>query len=94
VAAALFSVQWLKERFCRRFDRVVSQQKVGTGAPSGNQISQVLNERGPALKVFWSRRRRDGRKTEEKKDEEAFNIKKKTGNPEKAFSDQALEPDG
>src|SRR5271157_343325 len=27
----------------------------------GNQSSLALNERGPALKVFWTRRWRDGR---------------------------------
>jgi len=31
-----------------------------------NQSSLALNERGPALKVFWSRRWRDGRKTGER----------------------------
>src|SRR5208282_25848 len=31
----------------------------------GNQNSLALNERGPALKVFWTRRWRDGRKTGE-----------------------------
>src|SRR5438034_6036937 len=31
----------------------------------GNHSSLELNERGPALKVFWSRRWRDGRRTDE-----------------------------
>ena len=53
--------------FCRRFDRVVSQKRVGLmavlhNAAPGIQNSLVLNERGPALKVFWSRRWRDGRR--------------------------------
>jgi hypothetical protein len=29
--------------------------------PPGNHSSLELNERGPALKVFWSRQWRDGR---------------------------------
>jgi hypothetical protein len=31
-------------------------------APSGNHSSLALNERGPALNVFWSRQWRDGRR--------------------------------
>jgi hypothetical protein len=31
----------------------------------GNHSSLALNERGPALKVFWSRRWRDGRRVGE-----------------------------
>ena len=34
--------------------------------PSGNHSSLVLNERGPALNVFWSRRWRDGRSAGER----------------------------
>ena len=34
--------------------------------PSGNHSSFALNERGPALKVFWSRRWRDGRRAGER----------------------------
>ena len=30
--------------------------------PPGNHSSLELSERGPALKVFWSRRWRDGRR--------------------------------
>ena len=32
----------------------------------GNHSSWQLNERGPALKVFWSRPRRDGRRAGER----------------------------
>ena len=31
----------------------------------GNQSSWILNERGPALNVFWSRLWRDGRRDDE-----------------------------
>jgi len=33
---------------------------------AGNHSSLALNERGPALKVFWSRRWRDGRRVGER----------------------------
>ena len=33
---------------------------------SGNHSSLELNERGPALNVFWSRRWRDGRRADER----------------------------
>jgi hypothetical protein len=36
------------------------------GMPSGNHRSLALNEHGPALKVFWSRRWRDGRSADER----------------------------
>ena len=41
--------------FYRRFDRAVSQQRVGphSADAQGNHRSLQLNERGPALKVFW-----------------------------------------
>ena len=32
----------------------------------GNHSSLKLNEHGPALKVFWSRQWRDGRRTDER----------------------------
>src|SRR5690349_22925958 len=46
-----------EKAFCRRFDRAVSQKRVGPGWQhwAGNRTSLVLNERGPALKVFWPR---------------------------------------
>lgn len=58
-------------QFCRRFDRAVSQKRVGLWGQNvpGNHSSLKLSERGPALKVFWSRQWRDGRfdKCEEEK---------------------------
>jgi len=73
-----------EERLCRRFDRAVSQKRVGrrhlVRRKRRNQNSYQLNEHGPALNVFWSRWKRDGhqvnRKKDEEKDGEAF--KKKT----------------
>ncbi len=44
----------------RRFDRAVSQKRVGPAAmAAGIQNSLVLNERDPALKVFWIPKARD-----------------------------------
>ena len=49
-----------KNAFGRRFDRVVSQKRVGPAAiAAGIQNSLVLNERDPALKVFWIPKARD-----------------------------------
>ena len=52
-------MELLEEKFCRRFDRAVSQASVGrqhlaTGADEPKFFK--LNEHGPALNVFWSRR--------------------------------------
>jgi hypothetical protein len=52
-------VELLEEKFCRRFDRAVSQKRVGrrrlaTGADEPKLFK--LNEHGPVLNVFWSRR--------------------------------------
>ena len=46
-----------EKAFCRRFDRVASHERVGPGRHkwAGNRTSLVLNERDPALKVFWPR---------------------------------------
>ena len=43
----------------------------------GNQNSLVLNERGPALKVFWSRLRRDGRGEQGKKSKDSIKKEEK-----------------
>ena len=74
-----------REKFCRRFDRDVSQKRVGRRQPGNgrrrNHNSYQLNEHGPALNVFWSRGSGMGalsiaRKTRKDKDPEAFNMKK------------------
>jgi len=72
----------------------VSQQEVGPGlskAP-GTIVLFKLNEHGPALKVFWIRRRRIGRAGGEQKKGK----RQKTAlNKRKEKSCQiALEPDG
>jgi hypothetical protein len=58
-----------------------------------NQSSHKLNEHGPALNVFWTRKSELGaavfRKKNQDKDGEAFNKKKA-----EAFPDLALELDG
>ena len=74
-----------REKFCRRFDRAVSQKRVGRRPPGNgrrrNHNSYQLNEHGPALNVFWSRGSGMGalsiaRKTRKDKDPEALNMKK------------------
>src|SRR5262245_21303172 len=82
--------QWnCQRKFCRRFDRAVSQKRVGRRQPGNgrrrNHNSYQLNEHGPALKVFWSRGSGMGalsiaRKTRKDKDPEAFNMKKRDKN--------------
>src|SRR3974377_974799 len=46
-----------EKAFCRGFERVASPERVGPGRHkwAGNRTSLVLNERDPALKVFWPR---------------------------------------
>jgi hypothetical protein len=53
----------------------------------GNHSSWALNERGPALKVFWSRRGRDGRRVGERALAKASPRGKRT-------VDQKTEPEG
>ena len=64
----------------------------GLATGSANQSSYKLNEHGPVLNVFWSRRSGMGapvdRKIDQDKDGEAY--KEKT----KSIPDPALEPDG
>jgi len=66
-------VDLLEEKFCRRFDRAVSHKRVGRGGLAQvprNQSSDKLNEHGPALNVFWSRRSGMGAPVDRKKDQD------------------------
>jgi hypothetical protein len=44
-----------ERKFCRRFDRGVSQKRVGRGLRFANHSALKLNEHGPELNVFWTR---------------------------------------
>ena len=77
----------VREKFCRRFDRAVSHKRVGHRTWRQVLVNLKyfkLNEHGPVLNVFWSRRSGMGAQ----EDGEAY--KEKT----MSILDPALEPDG